>query len=106
MNALAQKSILSGSRLDNRRMLAALIDLALVGAGGAAILVAVATGWLPAAYALYAVAGTATIWLFHADNIQRLQAGEERRIEWRLRGRPGPQQAHPVEPRGGSRPGR
>jgi uncharacterized RDD family membrane protein YckC len=40
MNALAQKSILSGSRLDNRRMLAALIDLALVGAGGAAILVA------------------------------------------------------------------
>jgi uncharacterized RDD family membrane protein YckC len=40
MNALAQTSTLSGSRLDNRRMLAALIDLALVGAGGAAILVA------------------------------------------------------------------
>jgi uncharacterized RDD family membrane protein YckC len=40
MNALAQTSTPSGSRLDNRRMLAALIDLALVGAGGAAILAA------------------------------------------------------------------
>ncbi|HEV3379008.1 MAG TPA: RDD family protein [Thermoleophilaceae bacterium] len=40
MNAQAQTSTLSGSRLDNRRMLAALIDLALVGAGGAAILAA------------------------------------------------------------------
>lgn len=58
--------------------------------GGVLILVAVATGWLPAAFAAYAVLGTATIWLFHADNIQRLLAGEERRIEWRLRGRPGP----------------
>jgi uncharacterized RDD family membrane protein YckC len=42
MNAFAQKSArgLSGSRLDNRRVLAALIDLAIVGAGGAAILLA------------------------------------------------------------------
>jgi uncharacterized RDD family membrane protein YckC len=42
MNAIAQTSArtLSGSKLDNRRMLAALIDLAVVGAGGAAILVA------------------------------------------------------------------
>jgi uncharacterized RDD family membrane protein YckC len=42
MNAIAQSSAasVSGSKLDNRRMLAALIDLAVVGAGGAAILVA------------------------------------------------------------------
>jgi uncharacterized RDD family membrane protein YckC len=42
MNAIAQTSAsaLSGSKLDNRRMLAVLIDLAIVGAGGAAILVA------------------------------------------------------------------
>jgi uncharacterized RDD family membrane protein YckC len=42
MNAFAQTSAraLSGSKLDNRRVLAALIDLAIVGVGGAAILVA------------------------------------------------------------------
>jgi uncharacterized RDD family membrane protein YckC len=42
MNAIAQPSAasMSGSKLDNRRMLAALIDLAVVGAGAAAILVA------------------------------------------------------------------
>jgi uncharacterized RDD family membrane protein YckC len=42
MNAMAptSASALSGSKLDNRRMLAALIDLAIVGAGGAAVLVA------------------------------------------------------------------
>jgi uncharacterized RDD family membrane protein YckC len=42
MNAFAQTSAraLSGSKLDNRRVLAALIDLAIVGGGGAAILVA------------------------------------------------------------------
>src|SRR5688500_10132684 len=42
MNAFAQTSAraLSGSKLDNRRVLAALIDLAIVGAGGAAILLA------------------------------------------------------------------
>jgi uncharacterized RDD family membrane protein YckC len=42
MNAFAQTSAraLSGSKLDNRRVLAALIDLAIVGAGGAVVLVA------------------------------------------------------------------
>jgi hypothetical protein len=30
--------------------------------------------------------------MFHADNIQWLRSGGERRIEWRLRGRPGPGQ--------------
>jgi glycerol-3-phosphate acyltransferase PlsY len=73
-------------------------------AGGIAILAAVATGWLEPAFAVYGVAGTATIWLFHVDNIQRLRAGEERRIEWGLRGRPGPQRQ--AEPPGGSTSGR
>jgi uncharacterized RDD family membrane protein YckC len=42
MNAFAQTSArpVSGSKLDNRRILAALIDLAIVGVGGAAVLVA------------------------------------------------------------------
>ena len=46
MNAFAQTSARapSGSKLDNRRMLAALVDLAIVAAGGAAILLA--TGML------------------------------------------------------------
>jgi glycerol-3-phosphate acyltransferase PlsY len=34
-------------------------------------------------FAVYAVAAAAMIWLFHLDNIQRLLAGSERRIEWR-----------------------
>ncbi|MGH2714313.1 MAG: RDD family protein, partial [Thermoleophilaceae bacterium] len=40
MNAIAQthSRSMSGSKLDNRRMLAALIDLAVVGAGAAAVL--------------------------------------------------------------------
>ena len=54
------------------------------------LLVAVAVVPLPPAFAAYAVLGAAMIWIFHIDNIQRLLAGEERRIEWRLRGRPGP----------------
>jgi hypothetical protein len=56
------------------------------------LLVAIPVAGLPAGYALYALAGTALIWIFHVDNIQRLLAGQERRIEWRLRGRPGAQQ--------------
>jgi acyl phosphate:glycerol-3-phosphate acyltransferase len=64
--------------------------------GGIALLVAIPTVPLPPAYAVYAVVGTAMIWLFHADNIQRLIAGEERKIEWRFRGRPGP--GRPADP--------
>ena len=63
--------------------------------GGLALLIAIPFAGLPPAYAVYAIAGTALIWIFHADNIQRLRNGEERRIEWRLRGRPGPQQPAP-----------
>ena len=53
------------------------------------LLAAIGLGALHPAFSLYAIAGTAAIWLFHADNIARLRAGEERRIEWRLRGRRG-----------------
>jgi glycerol-3-phosphate acyltransferase PlsY len=60
--------------------------------GGIALLLAIPLAGLPPAYAIYAVAGTALIWIFHADNIQRLRAGQERRIDWSLRGRHGPQQ--------------
>ena len=60
--------------------------------GGLGLLAAIPFAGLPPAYAVYAIAGSALIWMFHADNIQRLRKGEERRIEWRLRGRPGPQQ--------------
>jgi glycerol-3-phosphate acyltransferase PlsY len=48
----------------------------------AGILLAWATatfGWDPWLY-VYAVGGTALVWLFHADNIQRLLAGTERKI--------------------------
>jgi glycerol-3-phosphate acyltransferase PlsY len=34
-------------------------------------------------YIIYALAAGGLIWLFHLDNIQRLLAGSERRIEWR-----------------------
>jgi glycerol-3-phosphate acyltransferase PlsY len=34
-------------------------------------------------YAFYALAAAGMIWLFHLDNIQRLLAGSERRIEFR-----------------------
>jgi glycerol-3-phosphate acyltransferase PlsY len=34
-------------------------------------------------YAVYAVVAAGMIWLFHVDNIQRLLAGTERRIEFR-----------------------
>lgn len=38
------------------------------------------------AYAVYAVGALAAVWLFHADNIQRLLTGQERRIDWPARG--------------------
>jgi acyl phosphate:glycerol-3-phosphate acyltransferase len=60
--------------------------------GGIALILAIPLAGLPPGYAVYAVVGTALIWIFHLDNIQRLRTGQERRIEWRLRGRPGPQQ--------------
>jgi acyl phosphate:glycerol-3-phosphate acyltransferase len=40
----------------------------------------------PVAYMLYAVACPALIWLFHWDNVGRLLAGTERKLDWRRRG--------------------
>jgi glycerol-3-phosphate acyltransferase PlsY len=37
-------------------------------------------------YVAYAVGAAAIIWLFHADNIQRLLRGQERRIDFRDQG--------------------
>lgn len=51
---------------------------------GALIVIAmVALSQLSPLYVVYAVAAAGLIWLFHADNIQRLLAGSERQIEWR-----------------------
>ena len=40
------------------------------------------------AYIAYAIVGTALIWLFHLDNIRRLLAGTERKLDLRRRDRP------------------
>lgn len=49
------------------------------------IIVTVVLFHLPVLYAAYAIAAAGLIWLFHLDNIQRLLAGTERRIEFRGR---------------------
>ncbi|MBP1705010.1 MAG: putative glycerol-3-phosphate acyltransferase [Chloroflexi bacterium] len=54
-------------------------------AGVAYLGIQLATGG-PAAYIFYAFAGPALIWLFHLDNIGRLLAGTERKLDWRRRG--------------------
>jgi glycerol-3-phosphate acyltransferase PlsY len=69
--------ILVASRISS---LASLTSAALAMVG---LLVAVAAFGMNPAYAVYAVGGAAMIWLFHSDNIQRLLAGQERRIEFR-----------------------
>lgn len=45
------------------------------------LLWAVSGGTLPAVYLVYTVIGVAIIWAAHADNIGRLRAGTERRLE-------------------------
>jgi glycerol-3-phosphate acyltransferase PlsY len=42
---------------------------------------AVANGPISGAYVLYAVAGAALVWLAHADNIERLMHGQERKFD-------------------------
>jgi glycerol-3-phosphate acyltransferase PlsY len=42
---------------------------------------AVANGPISGAYMLYAVAGAALVWLAHADNIERLMHGQERKFD-------------------------
>ena len=49
----------------------------------AVIIATVVLFHLPILYAVYAIAAGGLIWLFHLDNIQRLLAGSERRIEFR-----------------------
>jgi len=50
---------------------------------GVATIAIVVGSRLPPDHFVYAVAGPAMIWLFHLDNIQRLLAGEERKLESR-----------------------
>jgi len=42
---------------------------------------AVAQGWVPPAYLVWAAVGPVLIWIAHADNIQRLLAGQERKFD-------------------------
>lgn len=42
---------------------------------------AVASGWVPPAYLVWAVVGPMLIWLAHADNIDRLIHGTERKFD-------------------------
>jgi acyl phosphate:glycerol-3-phosphate acyltransferase len=67
--------ILIGSRISS---LASLTSSALAMVG---LLIAVVIFGMHPAYAVYAVAGAGMIWLFHTDNIRRLLAGQERRID-------------------------
>jgi acyl phosphate:glycerol-3-phosphate acyltransferase len=55
----------------------------LTSSAGAGVLtiVLVAARWLDPLYIVYAVGSAALIWLFHLDNIQRLRAGTERKLE-------------------------
>jgi glycerol-3-phosphate acyltransferase PlsY len=60
--------------------LASLVTSAAAGVGlGAAVVL----GVVAPAFLAYAIGGSLLIWLFHADNIQRLLTGQERRIEFR-----------------------
>jgi glycerol-3-phosphate acyltransferase PlsY len=58
--------------------------------GSAAIAIAVVVMWaianglVPGAYVVYAVAGAALVWLAHADNIDRLIHGRERKFDLRM----------------------
>jgi acyl phosphate:glycerol-3-phosphate acyltransferase len=49
----------------------------------AVIIVTVVLFQLPILYAIYAIGAAGLVWLFHIDNVQRLLAGTERRIEFR-----------------------
>jgi glycerol-3-phosphate acyltransferase PlsY len=42
---------------------------------------AVASGWVPPAYLVWAAVGPVLIWLAHADNIDRLLHGKERKFD-------------------------
>ena len=64
--------------------------------GSAAMVVVVLAWWLfasgdvPLAYPLYATVGCGLVWLAHADNIERLLHGTERKFDLGLLGRDDP----------------
>lgn len=60
-----------------------LASLTATAVAAAAIVVMVIAFNQSGLYVVYALAAGGMIWLFHLDNIQRLLAGSERRIEWR-----------------------
>lgn len=60
-----------------------LASLTATALGAAAIVATVVLFEQSGLYAVYGVAAAGMIWLFHVDNIQRLIAGSERRIDWR-----------------------
>ena len=47
---------------------------------GAVLIVLTVIGHLSPPYIVFGLAGPALIWLFHADNVQRLLAGQERKL--------------------------
>ena len=55
-------------------------------AGGVILAIFVYLGWNDPAYIVFAVLGTAIVWIAHHDNIQRLMRGEERRFDMFARG--------------------
>lgn len=60
-----------------------LASLTATALGAVTVIVMVVSGSVSPLYAVYAIAAAGMIWLFHLDNIQRLLAGSERRIEFR-----------------------
>jgi acyl phosphate:glycerol-3-phosphate acyltransferase len=51
-----------------------------------ALVFLVLTGTVPPAYLVYAVVGVAVVWIAHADNIDRLLHGTERKFDLRMLG--------------------
>jgi glycerol-3-phosphate acyltransferase PlsY len=60
-----------------------LASLTATAIGAVVVIAMVVVFQLSPLYVVYAVAAAGLVWLFHLDNIQRLLAGSERRIEWR-----------------------
>jgi glycerol-3-phosphate acyltransferase PlsY len=60
-----------------------LASLTATALGALTVVVTVLAFGISPLYIVYAVAAAALIWLFHLDNLQRLLAGSERRIEFR-----------------------
>lgn len=60
-----------------------LASLTATAVGALTVLVIVLSSGQSPWYAVYAIGAAALIWLFHLDNLQRLLAGSERRIEFR-----------------------